>query len=88
MKPPMKLWKVYCLENRFPGLWRRLYRHQCVSRERHGGPGGLVGERGTEHGHLAEATSGSSRLFDIGADRVTVGLSQDEAMPSPKDWTR
>jgi len=81
----MKLGKVYCLENRFPGLWHRLYRHQCVSRERHGGPGGLLGEHGTEHGHLAEPTSGGSRLFDHRADRVAVGRF---AMPSPKDWTR
>ena len=27
----MTLWKVYCMENRFPGLWPRLYRHQCVA---------------------------------------------------------
>jgi len=27
----MTLWKVYCMENRFPGLWHRLYRHQCVA---------------------------------------------------------
>ena len=27
----MRLWKVYCMENRFPGLWHRLYRHQCVA---------------------------------------------------------
>jgi len=27
----LKVWKVYCMENRFPGLWHRLYRHQCVA---------------------------------------------------------
>src|SRR4051812_34796385 len=27
----MKLWKVYCMEDEFPGLWHRLYRHQCVA---------------------------------------------------------
>lgn len=27
----MTLWKVYCMETRFPGLWHRLYRHQCVA---------------------------------------------------------
>lgn len=27
----MTLWKVYCMENKFPGLWHRLYRHQCVA---------------------------------------------------------
>jgi hypothetical protein len=27
----MTVWKVYCMENRFPGLWHRLYRHQCVA---------------------------------------------------------
>lgn len=27
----MTLWKVYCMENRFPGLWYQLYRHQCVA---------------------------------------------------------
>src|SRR2546425_8688001 len=27
----MTLWKVYCMEDEFPGLWHRLYRHQCVA---------------------------------------------------------
>ena len=27
----MILWKVDCMEDRFPGLWHRLYRHQCVA---------------------------------------------------------
>jgi hypothetical protein len=27
----MTLWKVYCVEDRFPGLWHRLYRYQCVA---------------------------------------------------------
>lgn len=27
----MALWKVYCLEDVFPGLWHRLYRQQCVA---------------------------------------------------------
>jgi hypothetical protein len=27
----MKGWKVYCMEHKFPGLWYRLYRHQCVA---------------------------------------------------------
>ena len=27
----MKLWKVYCMEDDFPGLWHRLYNHQCVA---------------------------------------------------------
>ena len=27
----MTLWKVYCMETSFPGLWHRLYRHQCVA---------------------------------------------------------
>lgn len=26
----MALWKVNCMENRFPGMWQRWYRHQCV----------------------------------------------------------
>ena len=27
----MRLWKVYCMEDDFPGLWHRLFRHQCVA---------------------------------------------------------
>jgi hypothetical protein len=27
----MALWKVYCQEDDYPGLWHRLYRHQCVA---------------------------------------------------------
>ena len=27
----MTLWKVYCMEDDYPGLWHRLYRHQCVA---------------------------------------------------------
>src|SRR5881296_3407791 len=30
-EPTMTLWKVYCMEDEFPGLWHRLYRHQCVA---------------------------------------------------------
>lgn len=26
----MALWKVSCLENRYPGMWQRWFRHQCV----------------------------------------------------------
>lgn len=26
----MALWNVRCLENRYPGMWQRWYRHQCV----------------------------------------------------------
>lgn len=27
----MKLWKIYAMENEFPGLWQQWYRHQCVA---------------------------------------------------------
>ncbi len=27
----MTLWKVNCLEHRYPGMWHRWYRHQCVA---------------------------------------------------------
>jgi len=27
----MKLWKIHCMEEDFPGLWHRLYKHQCVA---------------------------------------------------------
>lgn len=27
----MVLWKVNCMERRFPGMWHRWYRHQCVA---------------------------------------------------------
>lgn len=27
----MKLWKVNCMEDRYPGMWHRWYRHQCVA---------------------------------------------------------
>ncbi len=26
----MVLWKVSCLENKYPGMWQRWFRHQCV----------------------------------------------------------
>jgi len=26
----MALWKVSCLENKYPGMWQRWFRHQCV----------------------------------------------------------
>jgi Domain of unknown function DUF83 len=26
----MALWKVYCEENKFPGMWQRWFQHQCV----------------------------------------------------------
>src|SRR2546427_11784456 len=28
---PMKLWKVFCMEDDFPGLWRQWYKNQCVA---------------------------------------------------------
>jgi len=27
----MTLWKINCMENRYPGMWHRWYRHQCVA---------------------------------------------------------
>ncbi len=27
----MTLWKVNCMEGRYPGMWHRWYRHQCVA---------------------------------------------------------
>ena len=27
----MKLWKIYSMEDEFPGLWQQWYRHQCVA---------------------------------------------------------
>src|SRR5947209_960231 len=27
----MKLWKIYAMEDYFPGLWHQWYRHQCVA---------------------------------------------------------
>ena len=26
----MVLWKVSCLENKYPGMWQRWFRHQCI----------------------------------------------------------
>lgn len=26
-----KLWKVYCMEDDYPGLWRQWYKNQCVA---------------------------------------------------------
>jgi len=26
----MKLWKINCMEDTFPGMWQRWYKHQCV----------------------------------------------------------
>jgi hypothetical protein len=30
-EPIMTLWKIYSMEEEFPGLWRQWYRHQCVA---------------------------------------------------------
>lgn len=27
----MRLWKINCMEDRYPGMWQRWYRHQCVA---------------------------------------------------------
>lgn len=27
----MGLWKINCMEDRYPGMWQRWYRHQCVA---------------------------------------------------------
>src|ERR1700687_4032294 len=27
----MTLWKINCMENKFPGMWHRWYREQCVA---------------------------------------------------------
>lgn len=27
----MALWKINCMENRYPGMWQRWFRHQCVA---------------------------------------------------------
>lgn len=27
----MKLWKINCMEERYPGMWQRWFRHQCVA---------------------------------------------------------
>jgi hypothetical protein len=27
----MKLWKIYAMEDDFPGLWQQWYRQQCVA---------------------------------------------------------
>lgn len=27
----MKFWKVYCLEDYWPGLWQRWFKNQCVA---------------------------------------------------------
>jgi hypothetical protein len=26
----MKLWKIACKEDKYPGMWQRWYKHQCV----------------------------------------------------------
>lgn len=26
----MRIWKINCMEDAFPGMWQRWYRHQCV----------------------------------------------------------
>jgi len=35
----MTLWKVNCMEHRYPGMWHRWYRHQCVAVGWHAGWG-------------------------------------------------
>lgn len=32
----MKLWKINCMEDSFPGMWQRWYRNQCVAAGWHG----------------------------------------------------
>jgi hypothetical protein len=27
----MKLWKINCMEDEYPGLWQRWLKHQCVA---------------------------------------------------------
>jgi hypothetical protein len=27
----MTLWKIHCMEDKYPGLWQQWYRHQCVA---------------------------------------------------------
>ena len=31
MSAPKKLWKIYCMEDEYPGLWRLWLKHQCVT---------------------------------------------------------
>jgi hypothetical protein len=67
----MKLWKIYAMEDYFPGLWHQWYRHQCVAV-------GFAPYRGcklhgkTEHGGWRLARS---KLLQIGVgDFVVVAL--------------
>jgi hypothetical protein len=27
----MKIWKINCMEDSYPGMWQRWFRHQCVA---------------------------------------------------------
>jgi hypothetical protein len=31
MRSPMKLWRITCQEDKYPGMWQRWYKHQCVA---------------------------------------------------------
>jgi hypothetical protein len=50
----MRLWKVNCMENRFPGMWQRWFRNQCVAVGWHSGWGHhLVGKtKGGQRGWI------------------------------------
>jgi len=71
----MKLWKINCMEDQFPGMWQRWYKSQCVAVGWHGKWGyPLTGEiTAKEHGPAwSRARSGLQRI-QLG-DYVVVSL--------------
>lgn len=68
----MSLWKVSCLENEYPGMWQRWFRHQCVGigwpREH-----GYQLDGPTEGGHGWSRAREALKAISIG-DEVVVAL--------------
>ena len=61
----MAIWKVYCMENKYPGMWLRWFRNQCVA----------VGWKASWGYSLRGGTQGERgwNLARQALDRITVG---------------
>jgi len=70
----MTLWKINCMEDRYPGMWHRWYRHQCVAVGWHAEWGyTLEGSARSDRG-WSRARSALQRIA-VG-DQIVVALSR------------
>jgi len=88
----MKLWKINCMEDRYPGLWRRWYRHQCVTVGWYAGWGftlkGPAKDRGWSRSRnaLADIKPGDAIVVALSGHRVArVGEVTGKAIED-NDW--